>query len=230
MTDPIYVYNHTTGTPTGSAITGGTFYKSDDGAVSGGLRRDVLFRDYVSGFIRYLDPASPGSSVAFLTGASSPVDLQVGPDGDLYYLARGGTQGVYRITYTAVINQEIIVSTDKLTVNEGSTATFNVRLAKNPGAAMAVRRDQHAGPGLRHGISQPREFQHRQLERRSGGHRIRARRRRRRRQRGDADAHVGVADPEERGGDSRGHHSRSDGQSSGFPDLSSAKTGIPSRE
>ena len=34
----------------------------------------------------------------FLTGATNPVDIQIGLDGALYYLQRGGTAGVYRVT------------------------------------------------------------------------------------------------------------------------------------
>src|SRR5207248_9143215 len=44
--------------------------------------------DYCSGFIRILNP-STAQATEFVTGASQPVDIQVGADGSLYYLARG---------------------------------------------------------------------------------------------------------------------------------------------
>jgi hypothetical protein len=98
-----------------------------------------FFADYGSSWIYYIDPASPGTSTQFLINGSSPVDIQVGSDGGLYYLARGGgSPGVYRVIYTAVVVQNIITSTNVLSVSEGSTATFNVRLAINPGGPLTV--------------------------------------------------------------------------------------------
>ncbi len=37
--------------------------------------------------------------MVFWSGLSSPVDLQVGPDGNLYFLVRGGGGAVFKITY-----------------------------------------------------------------------------------------------------------------------------------
>ena len=48
-----------------------------------------FFADFCSGWIRVLDPVTR-TAFAFASGIASPVDLQVGSDGALYYLARGG--------------------------------------------------------------------------------------------------------------------------------------------
>ena len=57
-----------------------------------------LFADFCGQWIYYIDPASPGSATQFAGGISAPVDLKVGPDGVLYYLARGaGSVGKIRI-------------------------------------------------------------------------------------------------------------------------------------
>ena len=57
------------------------------------------FSDFCGGWIRVIDPASPGTATDFATGISNPVDLKVSPDGFLYYLARGAGS-VNRITFT----------------------------------------------------------------------------------------------------------------------------------
>ena len=54
-----------------------------------------FFADLCGGWIRLFDPAG-GPSTLFAQGISQPVDLKVGPDGALYYLARG-TGSVGRI-------------------------------------------------------------------------------------------------------------------------------------
>ena len=50
----------------------------------------VPLRGVLPGEIRWIDPAAPERSGTFgTTLAAGPVDVQVGRDGDLYYLARG---------------------------------------------------------------------------------------------------------------------------------------------
>jgi hypothetical protein len=65
------------------------------------------------------------------------VDIQVGPDGALYYLSIGSGQ-VRRIAYTGTTTQAIVVSTSELTVTEGASANVNVRLAVDPGTGTTV--------------------------------------------------------------------------------------------
>lgn len=140
FTDPIFAYSHTGGTiPVGNVITGGVFYNPSVLQFPSSYLGTYFFADAgVGNFIFGLDPAT-AVATPFLTGGNSPVDVDVGPDGALYYLARGGAHpGVYRISYTGVVLRSLIVSTTALSVNEGSSATFEVRLATDPGAAPAV--------------------------------------------------------------------------------------------
>lgn len=138
FTDPIFTYAHTFGNPMGSCITGGTFYNPGTVMFPASYLGKYFFTDFVAGFIYYTDSALPGQSFQFLLGAAGPVDLSVGPDGALYYLGLTGNEGVYRIAYSASGSQGLDVSTDAVTVNEGGTATFQVRLTANPGAAVNV--------------------------------------------------------------------------------------------
>jgi glucose/arabinose dehydrogenase len=97
--DPLFQYGHNTGTPTGCAIVGGAFYNPPVNQFPASYVGKYFFADLCSGFIRVMDPSNNTSS-AFATGLSTPVDLQVGPEGSLYYLVRGGGGQVWKITAT----------------------------------------------------------------------------------------------------------------------------------
>jgi hypothetical protein len=57
-----------------------------------------FFADLCSGWIRVFNPAT-GTASGFATNISNPVDLKVGADGSLYYLARGSS-AVFRVQFT----------------------------------------------------------------------------------------------------------------------------------
>jgi glucose/arabinose dehydrogenase len=124
--DPIYYYSNDANT---CAITGGTFYNPASATFPAQYAGKYFLADFCGGWIKYIDPASPpgvGGATNFASGLSSPVDLQVGSDGSLYYLQRGGGGQLWRIQYTA--NQAPMISQHPVnqTVNAGQTATFNV--------------------------------------------------------------------------------------------------------
>jgi uncharacterized repeat protein (TIGR01451 family) len=114
---PYFTYNHSAQVvpgetcPTGSSstagvafYTGGPFPDSYDGA--------LFFADYSRDCIWVMFPGAdglpnPGNKATFVAPAANPVDLQVGPDGALYYPDfDGGT--IRRIAYAA--NQPPIAS------------------------------------------------------------------------------------------------------------------------
>ena len=93
--DPIFAYMND---PTTCAITGGAFYNPQINQFPANFVGNYFFADFCGGWIRRLDPANGNAVSDFATGISSPVDLQVSPDGFLYYLARG-TGSVNRIGF-----------------------------------------------------------------------------------------------------------------------------------
>jgi glucose/arabinose dehydrogenase len=93
--NPIFFYPHN---GNNAAITGGVFYQSS--ALSITFQGSYFFSDYLLGFIQRLTPA--GQAVGFATNADSPVDLDVGPDGALYYLSINSGK-VFRISATPTI-------------------------------------------------------------------------------------------------------------------------------
>jgi glucose/arabinose dehydrogenase len=80
--DPIHAYRHAD--DPGKSVTGAAFYTGSmfPSAYAG----DYFFGDYVGNYIRRYDPAT-GDVNGFATNTPNPVDLDVGPDGALYYLS-----------------------------------------------------------------------------------------------------------------------------------------------
>ena len=87
---------------------------------------DYFFADYCSGWINRLDETGGQITITtFASGIPSPVDLAVGPEGNLYYLARG-SGSVYRINFTGGQAPAITLQPASQTVSVGQSATFNV--------------------------------------------------------------------------------------------------------
>ena len=97
--DPIFSYAHGGTETTGCSVTGGAFYNPPTLNFPARYEGDYFFTDFCSGWIRALD-TSRGVASGFATGLENPVDLEVGPDGSLYYLSRGATPSVGKIRYT----------------------------------------------------------------------------------------------------------------------------------
>ena len=96
-TAPIYWYGHGSGPQLGCAITGGAFYNPDAQQFPAEFIGDYFFGDFCGNWINVRD-ASTGDISTLASGVLAPVDLDIGPDGALYYLSRG-SGNVGRITY-----------------------------------------------------------------------------------------------------------------------------------
>jgi glucose/arabinose dehydrogenase len=122
----------------GGCITRGAFYNGS--AFPAQYQNNFFFVDYNSGKVMrsVLDSTlrNINSTSVFVSGNSSLTDVGVGPDGALYYSSHGGT--IYRLRYTGSAQQNIVLSSTSLTVNEGSSGTLTVRLAAAPAATVTV--------------------------------------------------------------------------------------------
>lgn len=98
---PLFSYQHGFGPTTGCAIAGGAFYNPVTVQFPQSFVGKYFFADLCSGWIRVFDPAS-GTASDFASGISNPVDLKVGADGSLYYLARGAG-AVFRVQFAAPV-------------------------------------------------------------------------------------------------------------------------------
>lgn len=123
---PVFAYQHGSSSTNGCAITGGDWYDSATATFPTSYNGKYFFADYCGGWIRVLDPTN-NSSEAFAGNIASPVDLTVGPDGALYYLARGSSS-VGRIQYNLPNGQAPIITSQpqSQTVAPGQAATFSV--------------------------------------------------------------------------------------------------------
>jgi glucose/arabinose dehydrogenase len=105
--DPLFQYGHGTSGTTGCAIVGGAFYNPPLNQFPASYLGKYFFGDLCSGWIRLFDPSTATAS-GFATGISMLVDLQIGPDGCLYYLAQGNGGQVFRIA--AIPSQPLNIS------------------------------------------------------------------------------------------------------------------------
>ncbi|HKG14532.1 MAG TPA: PQQ-dependent sugar dehydrogenase [Pyrinomonadaceae bacterium] len=125
---PFYAYQHDEGDVRGCAVTGGDFYDPPPAQTAAQFPSEYagkyFFADFCGGWIRTLD-VSDGSTQPFASGIPLPVDLKVGPDGHLYYLARGSDR-LYEIFHTGTRVPVVTSQPFSQTVPVGQNATFAV--------------------------------------------------------------------------------------------------------
>jgi hypothetical protein len=97
---PLFAFGHGHAPiPAGCAIAGGAFYNPIVPTFPASYVGSYFFADLCGDAIYRVQPANGFAFNTFATGIDQPVDLQVGPDGALYYLARGGGGFVGRIAF-----------------------------------------------------------------------------------------------------------------------------------
>jgi glucose/arabinose dehydrogenase len=128
---PLYYYGHGSTLFTGCAITGGAFYNPDVGQFPAEYVGTYFFADYCGGWINRFNPSN-GAVSNFASAISSPVDLQLGADGSLYYLARGSSGVIYKVQYTGDQAPTITQHPASQTVPVGQPATFTVSASGTP--------------------------------------------------------------------------------------------------
>ena len=121
----------------GGCVTGGCFW--DSTAVPPAYRGNFIYGDLNSG--KLMRAQLTGNNTVsrvdeFITGSSSQIDVEVGPDGAIYYVEHGGE--IHRLAYTNITSQEIVVTPTVIRMFEGGLSAFMVRLAQQPGADVQV--------------------------------------------------------------------------------------------
>ena len=96
--DPLFAYGH----GEGCAIVGGAFYNPPVNQFPSSFLGRYFFGDLCGGWIRVMDPSNNTAS-DFADGISTPVDVKIGPEGSLYYLMRGGSGEVWRVSFTGTV-------------------------------------------------------------------------------------------------------------------------------
>jgi glucose/arabinose dehydrogenase len=143
---PLFAYSHGRSDTLGCAITGGVFYNPPTVQFpQQTYLGKYFFTDYCSGRIRVFDPVTRSNPTIFARSLLFPVDLTVGVDGSLYYMARGnGTQTgvIYRIRYTGTQTPQISQHPVSQTVSEGQSVTFTVAASGTPPLSYQWQREQ----------------------------------------------------------------------------------------
>ena len=78
--------------------------------------------------------------------ATHPVDLKIGPDGNLYYLSRGQS-AVYKVSFTGSLAPSIVTQPSSQTVTVGESATFEVVASGASPLEYQWQRDEENIPG-----------------------------------------------------------------------------------
>lgn len=138
--DPVFAY----GRSSGCSITGGAFYNPVTNQFPSKYAGKYFFQDYCRNNIRVLDLETFTVQETFATGLDRPVDLEVAPDGSLYYLSRGGIGGgsqqdnesssegeVWKVTYTGTGMPTIAAQPLNTSVTAGGDTSFVVSASGN---------------------------------------------------------------------------------------------------
>ncbi len=149
LTNPIFAYMHSSGTPQGCAITGGDFYNPPSlctGDPPFGFPTSYVgqyfFIDLCTRWIYTMDPnqTDPASPYGFhkinlfasdINHGLAKTYLIVGPDANLYYISRDDG-AVYQIRYPASLAPTIGTQPANQRVGQGWPATFSVAASGVP--------------------------------------------------------------------------------------------------
>jgi glucose/arabinose dehydrogenase/PKD repeat protein len=149
QTAPHYAYQHSgqvvsgEACPTGgSSVSGAAFYPAAGGDYPAQYRGAYFFADYTRDCIWAMLPSTAGgvpdagNRLTFVSAAANPVDLAIGPGGELYYADAGGT--VRRIRYFAG-NQppNAVLQANPTTGEAPLTVNFDARQSSDPDEADA---------------------------------------------------------------------------------------------
>lgn len=130
-TAPVHAFAHGEGEFEGCAIVGGTFYRSDVGNFPADFQGDWLYADYCNAYIHRLDRAT-GEVTSLATDVELVADIDVGPDGNIYYLDRQGGPFLSFVHKMEPSNLPgVFKQPGALSVNEGEPAIFRVVASGN---------------------------------------------------------------------------------------------------
>lgn len=138
--DPFYAYDHSSG----CSITAGDFYNPSTVQFPSAYVGQYFFADYCGGWIKTIDPATKAVA-PFATGLNRPLAVKTGPDGSLYFIARGGIGGgsdadntssnggvLWRVRYTGNGLPVVAVQPADKTASVGESVTFSVSASGTP--------------------------------------------------------------------------------------------------
>jgi glucose/arabinose dehydrogenase len=145
ITAPFFTYKHSDHVITGdacpiggSSVAGLAFAPASGGPYPAEYAGTLFFSDYTRRCIWAMEKGgnltpSPSNIKAFVIGASDPAQIQIGPDGNLYYVdITTGT--VRRIIYQGAVNRPpvAVAKADATSVDIGATVHFDASASTDP--------------------------------------------------------------------------------------------------
>ncbi|MES2284144.1 MAG: PQQ-dependent sugar dehydrogenase [Bacteroidota bacterium] len=129
--NPVFAYPHVATGQDGCAITGGAFFNPTSSNYPAGYNGKYFYMDWCNGWLYNLTLGSTVTNTIFSSGmAAMNLSLQVGPDGNLYYINRDiAREGVYKIIYSSNNAPVITDQPDNVTVSAGQPATFSISVS-----------------------------------------------------------------------------------------------------
>lgn len=124
-TNPVFAYDHTNAR---CAITGGTFFNPDQTSYPVNYIGKYFYQDLCTSIIHYLTFNENGQAVPVVFGQNlpgQPVGLQVGVDGNLYFLSRH-FKALYKIVYASNAPPHLTGQPASQRVPLGQSARFSV--------------------------------------------------------------------------------------------------------
>jgi glucose/arabinose dehydrogenase len=133
--NPLYTYSHN---GSGAAVVGGTFYTGTQ--FPSEYKDKYFFADFEDGWMKYLDPSTKTVKTFASSGIRAAVDIDMGPDGSLYYLAYNdrysttANRSVYKFTYVGAGNRapEATYTVNPTTGSAPLTVTFDGSGSSDP--------------------------------------------------------------------------------------------------
>lgn len=126
-TNPVYAYQHGSGDGRGCAITGGVFFNPSTTNYPSQYTGRYFYQDLCNQWINMLDlSTTPATRLPFATSVGGSIlSLDIGNDGNLYYLDRSGGN-LYKVIYTLNTAPAIVNHPSNVTVTAGQPASFSV--------------------------------------------------------------------------------------------------------
>ncbi len=126
--NPYFAYPHNSTGQNGCCIGGGTFFNPTATNYPSQFQGKYFYQDFCDRWIYYISTSGSLNNTVFATNlVTQNLAIQVGPDGNLYYINRYNTQaGVYKIIYTNNNAPVITNHPASQSITQGQPVTFSV--------------------------------------------------------------------------------------------------------
>jgi glucose/arabinose dehydrogenase len=144
--DPIWAYQHETGSPTGCAIMGGADYQPAVAQLPAAFVGTFIVADHCEGWLTSVDLDDNDTLRPIAANLEKPVDVAISPGGSIYVAQReingqNQTGALWRFDYESDVELAILTHPSDASVPIGGDATFSVVAQGTPPLNFQWQRD-----------------------------------------------------------------------------------------